>query len=501
MADIIYDSVTIRGGGLIKFDISKIIVSGMKQIYFVKWRPEVVVFFHNIDKHNDIRLAQLLCKYNPTLNGQPDAEYWRDLFCWPTAIVDHQKFGIGIVSPTYPKCFFFNEGGLAGNEKEGAWFNNIDHVTGKQFRYSKVDESERGNLQTYLAALTKVCRGVSRMHMAGLAHADFCERAVLIDPSTGGALIVDVDALVVPGIYPPDVAGTPGYISPEFLATIDLPFGDRSKKIPSPDTNKYSLAVMIYKYLLERHPLVGKRKILGVTAEEEDIQIFGAGAIYSEHRDNDTNRPVDSKYLKASILGKELEDLFNKSFVDGLFDPSKRPLPSEFEMALCGAFDMLLPCGNPSCTHKYFVLTNKTNPICPYCNTKVRGSFSILKLSHEDKGRISNCGEMVLHCTKSGEQGTNIFGFHVFQNAKRGAGQNDTLLATVVYLPAPNPNPGFYLKNLGIPDMQVRISSAGNQNFQQVPLNKHVQLNSEIEILFGNSANARKGSIETIFIP
>jgi len=108
---------------------------------------------------------------------------------------------------------------------------------------------------------------------------------------------------------------------------------------------------------------------------------------------------------------------------------------------------------------------------------------------------------MALHCTKSGEQGTNIFGFHAFQNAKRGAGQDNILLATVVYLPAPNANPGYYLKNLGIPDMQVRIPSAGNLNFQQVPLNKHVQLNSEIEILFGNSASARKGSIETISIP
>ena len=500
----IWESATIRGGGVVEFDVENQMAGGMKHVYFVRGQTEVVAFFLKLDPdpNREERLKRVITEYNPTMPNVSNHEYWKNLFCWPTAIVDHPRFGIGIKLPAYPSNFIFRAGVCKGKEKEGCWFNSENPIfKNKLFRYTHVDQSEQGNLKTYLAALTKVCRAVSRMHMAGLAHADLSERNVLIDPSTGGAIVIDLDALVVTGMYAPDVAGTPGYIAPEVLATIHLPLRNSLKKSPCAETDRYALAVMIYKYLLERHPLKGKRKILGLTAAEEDTQFFGSGAIYSEHRNNDTNRPVDSKYLKASILGKELENLFHKSFVDGLLDPIKRPLPSEFEMALCGAFDMLFPCDNPVCTHKYFVLTNKTKPICAYCNTKFKGKFSILKLSHEDKGRLSNCGEMVLHCTKSGGAGTNIFGFHAFQNAQRGAGQDNTILATVVYLTAPNPNPGYYLKNLGLPDMQVRVLSGGNQKFHPVPLNKHVQLNNEIEILFGNGSNARKGFIETISIP
>ena len=499
----IWEAAAIRGGGVVEFDVENQMAGGMKHVYFAKGGTEVVAFFHNSDPdpNREERLKNVITDFNPTLPSVMHHEYWESLFCWPTAIVDHPRFGIGIKLPKYPSNFIFQAGNYKGKEKEGCWFNSFNSQKNKLYRYTHVDESERGNLRTYLAALTKVCRAVSRMHMAGLAHADLSERNVLIDPSTGGAIVIDLDALVVTGMYPPDVAGTPGYIAPEVLATIHLSFGNILKKSPCAETDRYALAVMIYKYLLERHPLEGQRKVLGLTAEEEDIKIFGAGAIYSEHRNNHTNRPVDSKYLKASILGKELEDLFHKCFVDGLLDPAKRPLPFEFEMALCAAFDILLPCRNPVCTHKYFVLTNKTKPICPYCKTKFGGRYSILKLSHEDKGQITNGGEMVLHGTEIEGQGTNIFRFHAFKNAKRGAGQDNTLLATVVYLTAPNPNPGYYLKNIGVPDMQVRNPSAGNQNFQQVPLTRHVLLNNGTEILFGNSANARKGSIETISIP
>ena len=38
---------------------------------------------------------------------------------------------------------------------------------------------------------------------------------VLVDPTTGGCVVIDIDSLVVPGVYPPEVIGTGGYIAPE----------------------------------------------------------------------------------------------------------------------------------------------------------------------------------------------------------------------------------------------------------------------------------------------
>ena len=38
----------------------------------------------------------------------------------------------------------------------------------------------------------------------------------------GSAYVIDVDGLVVPGKYPPDVVGTPDFIAPEVVTTSHL---------------------------------------------------------------------------------------------------------------------------------------------------------------------------------------------------------------------------------------------------------------------------------------
>ncbi len=55
------------------------------------------------------------------------------------------------------------------------------------------------------------------MHAAGLAHSDLSYKNVLVDPVKGNASIIDLDGLVVPGRYPPDVVGTPDFIAPEVV--------------------------------------------------------------------------------------------------------------------------------------------------------------------------------------------------------------------------------------------------------------------------------------------
>lgn len=53
------------------------------------------------------------------------------------------------------------------------------------------------------------------MHMMGLAHSDLSYKNVLVDPNGGHACVIDVDGLVVPGRFPPDVVGTPDFIAPK----------------------------------------------------------------------------------------------------------------------------------------------------------------------------------------------------------------------------------------------------------------------------------------------
>ena len=60
-------------------------------------------------------------------------------------------------------------------------------------------------LNTLKISLT-IARAVRRLHAAGLAHSDLSYKNVLVSPVEGLATIIDVDGLVVPGKYPPDVS-------------------------------------------------------------------------------------------------------------------------------------------------------------------------------------------------------------------------------------------------------------------------------------------------------
>jgi serine/threonine protein kinase len=86
---------------------------------------------------------------------------------------------------------------------------------------------------------------------------DLSYKNILIDPVMGRACVIDVDGLVVPGKYPPDVVGTPDFIAPEVVMTNHLKKDDPQRHLPNIMTDRHALAVLIYMYLLYRHPLRG----------------------------------------------------------------------------------------------------------------------------------------------------------------------------------------------------------------------------------------------------
>jgi serine/threonine protein kinase len=55
----------------------------------------------------------------------------------------------------------------------------------------------------------------------------------------------------------PDVVGTPDFIAPEVVTTSHLPKDDPKRVLPSIATDRHALSVLIYMYLLFRHPLRG----------------------------------------------------------------------------------------------------------------------------------------------------------------------------------------------------------------------------------------------------
>jgi serine/threonine protein kinase len=365
---------------------------GMKDVFFSKDRKQVIGWYRKTPDFNAMeRLRNITNVYRPRIFEQEGGAYWEQMFCWPSHIIEERGV-VGVVMPTYKSHFFFEHGsknddflGIKGREKEGKWFASANH------QQKHLDPRERGTWLSYFTTCIKISRAVKRLHMAGLAHSDLSYKNVLIDPAGGNACIIDLDTLVVPSKFPPDVVGTPDFIAPEVMGTLKLPIGDAAKFLPRIETDRHALAVLVYMYLLYRHPLRG-RKVHDADALRDEEFSMGAKALFVEHPTDHTNRPdpgsvkpgflpfADSSRIPYEICGPYLREIFDRAFIAGLHNPSLRPSADDMERALVKTVDLIQPCTNPSCDQKWFVFDNSTRPKCPFCGTPIVGPLPVLNL-------------------------------------------------------------------------------------------------------------------------
>lgn len=366
---------------------------GMKDCYFSPNKDYVCLVFRD-DKHNNMankdRMETICGLYRQRIFESIGGDYWKKLFIWPNKVFVTPNKKIGIVSPFYPPNFYFNSGQFKGKEKEGKWFASA------KLRNKFLTNEQKGNWLDYFHICLNIARAVRRLHMAGLAHSDLSYKNVLIDPQSGSAILIDNDGLVVPGKFPPDVVGTPDFIAPEVLETKSLPIDDPNRKLPSIDTDKHALAVLIYMYLLYRHPLRGG-KVNDIDPAKDEELSMGAKALFIEHPTDKSNRPKlnqlspselpqgDVTRLPYTICGPYLKKLFDRAFIDGLHNPPKRPSANEWEEALVKTTDLMLPCQNPNCNEHWFVFDNTTKPKCPFCGQEYHGQLPVLNLYYSPK--------------------------------------------------------------------------------------------------------------------
>ncbi len=225
--------------------------------------------------------------------------------------------------------------------------------------------------------------------------------------------MIDIDSLVVPGLFPPEVVGTRGYIAPEVLESSMLSHNDPGRKLPSTYTDLHALPVLIYEYLLLRHPLLGPKTHDFTSPEMDDFLTLGPKALFVEHPTDFTNRPPDLN-VQIKDLGPVLERLFLRAFVDGLHNPDERPTALEWEKGLVKTWDLLQPCENPLCAAKWFVLYDTRNPVCPFCGHRVKPE-NIVRLHLKSQMR-TNPGQWIGAGEVNVYHNMPLFKWHVLAN-------------------------------------------------------------------------------------
>lgn len=374
-----------------------------KNVYFSPDRKYVVAIFKEKQDFNQKeRLKKITSDYFNRIKNNESGDYYIDeIFRWPTDVIENNGF-TGIIVPIYNSKFFFQKGYsnqdlIKGEEKNGKWFAG-SKFRNKQFPLS-LDQSELGKWLNYFQICVNLSRGVKKMHQMGLSHSDLSYNNVLVDPQTGSACMIDLDGLVVPGLFPAEVIGTADFIAPEVLSTKHLNKNDPNRKLPNRLTDLHALACLIYMYLLHRHPLKGG-KVHDLDTEKDDLLSMGEKALFIEHPTDLNNRPklnqiskwdlywADVTKLPYTITGPYLKELFDLTFIKGLHTPTERPTADMWEQALLKTTDLMQPCSNITCDQKWYVFDNSNSPKCPFCGTKHQGTLPVLDLYYKFKDDI-----------------------------------------------------------------------------------------------------------------
>ncbi|MDQ3844507.1 MAG: kinase, partial [Bacteroidota bacterium] len=83
---------------------------GVKDVYFGPDRSYVVAFYRKEQDYNSKeRLRKIVTQYYDAFFNREGGEYYKELYCWPTDMVEQDK-KVGLIVPAYPKNFFFKKG-------------------------------------------------------------------------------------------------------------------------------------------------------------------------------------------------------------------------------------------------------------------------------------------------------------------------------------------------------------------------------------------------------
>jgi len=413
--------ITATDGTRIRFDDRNPMSGGQKDVFPVSEPAGHVIAFVQTayrDLYGSIpnrsRIHKIVTTLRPLLDTA-DNGYWRLVFCCPDKLVDDRRTEddakpFAFTMPKYRDEFIIspNEQKRLGIDGQGE--RTIELYGDVKNLFHKLPDNERGAFPNYLKIALKLAQAVRRLHSLGFIHTDLSLKNVLVNPLKGTACIIDIDGMSVEGMYDPMVDGTlDGTCAPEIRPSSQFP--DETEKVrPSELTDRHSLAVLIYLLLLHRHPFLGGRyfeddNVDDTTAklwldpiyiESEDARRLGNRNMKREvldgiwPQDNSSNDDLlracfpwyDLEGFSASkVCGPFLNQLFEKAFVNGVKNPRVRPRARDWEEALIRTSNLLARCDNPACSHKLFVCTDESAPVCPFCGTKVGEPFPILGCS------------------------------------------------------------------------------------------------------------------------
>ena len=232
------------------------------------------------------------------------------------------------------------------------------------------------NLYAMVTAAINIANAFRQLHRSGKSYQDLNDGGFFINVDTGAVLVCDCDNIAPDGSNF-GIGGKPGYMAPEIVRGIAK---------PDVQTDKYSLAVVLFKLLFRGDPMEGEKVVKDVClTESSELKHYGSEALFVYDPNDDSNRPVrgihDNVIKFWRMYPRYVKDAFTISFTEGLQDPSKRIIENEWqqifmrlriEVIMCG-------CGRTNFTSMFRKIDDKTYQ-CPKCGME----FTTLGFSNKE---------------------------------------------------------------------------------------------------------------------
>jgi eukaryotic-like serine/threonine-protein kinase len=218
-------------------------------------------------------------------------------------------------------------------------------------------------LDTSFAVIISLCRLLAdsflRLHARGLCYRDISFGNVAFDPANGDVRICDNDNVDIDD-GSGRVLGTPFFMAPELVR--DSTF----QTLPNSDSDRHSLAVLLFYALCMGHPLEGARTEEGLRDGAWLNRHFGTDPLFTFDPEDTSNRP-SSELVQAywDIYPGFVHDAFTRAFTEGLNDPASRVTESEWIKLLGRLRDVLVQCNHCQATN--FLDQDKQAQQCARC--------------------------------------------------------------------------------------------------------------------------------------
>ncbi len=249
---------------------------------------------------------------------------------------------------------------------------DIDELTGRATKVSV----QFASLHAMVTAVINIVNAFRQLHRAGKSYQDLNDGGFFINVNTGDILVCDCDNIAPDGSNF-GIGGKPGYMAPEVV---------RGVAKPNVQTDKYSLAVVLFKLLFRGDPMEGEKVVKDVClTETSELKHYGQQAVFVYDPDDTSNRPVrgihDNVIKFWRIYPAYIRSAFIHSFTTGIREPNKRIIENEWQKLFIRLRSEIIvcTCGRTNFTSMFENVNNNAYR-CPKCGAE----FVSLAFSNRD---------------------------------------------------------------------------------------------------------------------